>query len=68
MTVLGQRYFLCLLGLLWPFLPACSKRETASAPAEKILRISQRNEPATLDPQLATLPEGDLSTLESDER
>ncbi len=57
MTVLGQRYFLCLLGLLWPFLPACSKRETASAPAEKTLRISQRNEPATLDPQLATLPD-----------
>jgi len=42
---------------LWPFLPACSKRETATAPAEKILRISQRNEPATLDPQLATLPD-----------
>ncbi|MBI2814914.1 MAG: peptide ABC transporter substrate-binding protein [Opitutae bacterium] len=39
----------------------CSKRET-SAPAtpaapEKILRVSQRNEPATLDPQLATLPD-----------
>ena len=50
--------FLCLLCLLWPFIPACSKRETATAaPAEKILRISQRNEPATLDPQLATLPD-----------
>ncbi len=33
----------------------CSKRETPS-PGE-VLRISQRNEPATLDPQLATLPD-----------
>ena len=45
--------FLCLLGLLGPFLPACSKH----APATDVLRISQRNEPATLDPQLATLPD-----------
>ena len=29
----------------------------AAAPAEKILRLSQRNEPATLDPQRATLPD-----------
>ena len=50
-------WFLCFLCLLWPFLPACSKRDTAAAPTEKILRISQRNEPATLDPQLATLPD-----------
>ena len=36
----------------------CSKREAATPAApEKILRISQRNEPATLDPQLATLPD-----------
>ena len=48
---------LCFLCLLWPFLPACSKRETSATPAEKTLRISQRNEPATLDPQLATLPD-----------
>jgi len=34
---------------------SCSKRDPA--PAERILRISQRNEPATLDPQLATLPD-----------
>jgi oligopeptide transport system substrate-binding protein len=46
---------LCFLCFLWPFLPACSKRE-AAAPSQ-ILRISQRNEPATLDPQLATLPD-----------
>jgi|JI10StandDraft_1071094.scaffolds.fasta_scaffold201895_2 oligopeptide transport system substrate-binding protein len=52
-----QFTFLCFLCLLWPFLPGCSKRETSSTPAEKILRIAQRNEPATLDPQLATLPD-----------
>lgn len=44
----------CALGLV---LAGCSKRERAAAPVEKILRISQRNEPATLDPQLATLPD-----------
>jgi oligopeptide transport system substrate-binding protein len=64
----GKVYFLCFLRqsavalgvggcLLWPFLPACSKRNQVATPAEKILRISQRNEPATLDPQLATLPD-----------
>ena len=47
--------FLCFLCFLWPFLPACSKR--AIAPATQTLRIAQRNEPATLDPQLATLPD-----------
>lgn len=40
---------LCLLGA------GCSKR--TAAPAESVLRISQRNEPATLDPQRATLPD-----------
>jgi len=34
----------------------CSKRE-AYANSTDILRIAQRNEPATLDPQLATLPD-----------
>ncbi len=34
----------------------CSKRELPT-PTESVLRISQRNEPATLDPQLATLPD-----------
>jgi oligopeptide transport system substrate-binding protein len=58
MTVSRNRLFLCFLCFLWPFVPACSKRDSATAaPAEKILRISQRNEPATLDPQLATLPD-----------
>jgi oligopeptide transport system substrate-binding protein len=42
----------CLL-----LLAGCSRHEPAAAPAEKILRLSQRNEPATLDPQLATLPD-----------
>lgn len=48
------RLVLLLLG--WTLLAACTK--TAPAPtAEPVLRISQRNEPATLDPQLATLPD-----------
>jgi oligopeptide transport system substrate-binding protein len=51
------RLFAALLGLAAPWLTSCSKREAPSAPAENILRISQRNEPATLDPQLATLPD-----------
>ncbi len=33
----------------------CAKRE--APPTGQILRLSQRNEPATLDPQLATLPD-----------
>ena len=37
-------------------LGGCGRRE-ATAPAEHVLRISQRNEPATLDPQRATLPD-----------
>jgi oligopeptide transport system substrate-binding protein len=38
------------------FAPAgCAKRD--AAPDADVLRISQRNEPATLDPQLATLPD-----------
>ncbi|MBX3736462.1 MAG: peptide ABC transporter substrate-binding protein [Candidatus Didemnitutus sp.] len=32
-------------------------RRDAPAPTEQLLRISQRNEPATLDPHLATLPD-----------
>ncbi|MBA3849734.1 MAG: peptide ABC transporter substrate-binding protein [Opitutus sp.] len=46
-----------LPSVLW-LLPACSKQDTAiPASAEKLLRLSQRNEPATLDPHLATLPD-----------
>jgi len=55
MTALGHRYFLCFLCFLWPLLSACSKR--TAAPAESVLRVAQRNEPATLDPQRATLPD-----------
>ncbi len=57
-SMTARGYLWCFLCLLWPFMPGCSKRDKVSAaPAEKILRISQRNEPATLDPQLATLPD-----------
>ncbi|MDP2137047.1 MAG: peptide ABC transporter substrate-binding protein [Candidatus Didemnitutus sp.] len=43
-----------LVGLAALALGACAKRE---APEAQLLRISQRNEPATLDPHLATLPD-----------
>lgn len=56
MTNMSGRRFLCLLCLLWPWLSSCAKRE-AGAPPAQVLRIAQRNEPATLDPQLATLPD-----------
>ena len=55
MTSRGGSLFCAFLCFLWPFFPACSKRE--AAPTGQILRISQRNEPATLDPHLATLPD-----------
>lgn len=51
------RSLLCLLFFLWPCLVSCAKREASAATSGPILRISQRNEPATLDPQLATLPD-----------
>jgi oligopeptide transport system substrate-binding protein len=57
MTALGDRYFCAFLCLFVAINSGCSRREAATTPAEKILRISQRNEPATLDPQLATLPD-----------
>jgi oligopeptide transport system substrate-binding protein len=41
---------------LWPGLSGCSKRGPARE-APDVLRVAQRNEPATLDPQLATLPD-----------
>jgi oligopeptide transport system substrate-binding protein len=46
------------LGLcaIWVLGAGCTKRETSST-GSSVLRISQRNEPATLDPQLATLPD-----------
>lgn len=57
MTTFGGFPFLCFL---WPFLSGCSKHESSAAAAQatqNILRISHRNEPATTDPQLATLPD-----------
>lgn len=57
MTAPGGRIFCAFLCLFVAINSGCSKRETSATPAEKILRISQRNEPATLDPQLATLPD-----------
>lgn len=50
------RAALCLAALALLILaPACSRQNSdASAP---LLRVSQRNEPATLDPHLATLPD-----------
>jgi oligopeptide transport system substrate-binding protein len=53
----GARWLCAFACLLLATHSGCSKRESARAPAEKILRISQRNEPATLDPQRATLPD-----------
>jgi len=43
---------LCALVAAWA---GCERR--APAAAEPLLRVSQRNEPATLDPHLATLPD-----------
>lgn len=47
---------LCGLAGAWLLGAGCFKRE-ASADSTPFLRISQRNEPATLDPQQATLPD-----------
>jgi oligopeptide transport system substrate-binding protein len=44
-----------VLSLVLGSLIGCAKRSTT--PAGQVLRISQRNEPATLDPYLATLPD-----------
>lgn len=46
----------CCLGLLGPFLVSCAKSDQPSAAAQ-VLRVSQRNEPADLDPARATLPD-----------
>jgi oligopeptide transport system substrate-binding protein len=50
--------FLAALLCLWGLLAGCSKRETSSnSPEAQVLRLSQRNEPADLDPALVTLPD-----------
>ncbi len=47
---------LCAVALL--FVAACSKQPQPAAPDDStLLRLSLRNEPATLDPHLATLPD-----------
>ena len=54
MTVSGGFSFCVLLCVFVATHAGCSK--PAAAPGQ-VLRLSQRNEPATLDPQLATLPD-----------
>jgi len=57
MTI-SSRWVFCAFSCLFVAINSgCLKRESAPTPAEKILRLSQRNEPATLDPQRATLPD-----------
>lgn len=51
-----RSWALYALWALWGLCAGCTKRDPAADSAQ-ILRISQRNEPATLDPQLATLPD-----------
>lgn len=46
---------LLVLGAALPLLVACAKNNRTGEAG--VLRISQRNEPATLDPHLATLPD-----------
>lgn len=55
MTDIGDRFFCAFLCLFVAINSGCSKR--AASPTDHVLRISQRNEPATLDPQRATLPD-----------
>lgn len=49
-----NNWCITLLVFIALLLGACGRREAADA---TVLRISQRNEPATLDPHLATLPD-----------
>ena len=51
----GKVIALCLVALLFV---GCTKRDSAApAGGASILRLSQRNEPADLDPAIATLPD-----------
>lgn len=56
-------FFCAFSGLLVAIHSGCAKRESAAAPANpasasaKILRVSQRNEPADLDPAHVSLPD-----------
>src|SRR4051812_30984918 len=51
----GIRSLVALVGLA--LLSSCRREETAGKSAPQILRISQRNEPADLDPTIANLPD-----------
>ncbi len=53
-----SRFSLSLVAALSLLLGGCGKRETApGSSAPQVLRLSQRNEPADLDPVTATLPD-----------
>ena len=51
------RFLLCAVLVVFAALPACKKATLTTSSSEKTLRISQRNEPADLDPATATLPD-----------
>jgi oligopeptide transport system substrate-binding protein len=59
--LLLRAFFGAILSLVALLQTNCAKRESAapapSAPEPRVLRISQRNEPADLDPARATLPD-----------
>ena len=47
----------CALLCLFVAIHSGCKRTDSAAPAQQVLRISQRNEPADLDPATASLPD-----------
>ncbi|MBI3886774.1 MAG: peptide ABC transporter substrate-binding protein, partial [Opitutae bacterium] len=56
-TFLHRAILTLALTLVSLALTACTKPAPAATAPAQILRLSQRNEPADLDPQLATLPD-----------
>ncbi len=53
-----RRTQILLVALALAFLPGCTKRDSSSsAGTVQPLRLSQRNEPSSLDPALTTLPD-----------
>ena len=50
-------FFCALSCLLAVISSSCTKRDSASANEPQTLRLSQRNEPGSLDPALTTLPD-----------
>ncbi|AOS44891.1 Periplasmic oligopeptide-binding protein precursor [Lacunisphaera limnophila] len=55
-SISRRSWALCALGVLCGLGAGCTKTEPA-ADSRQVLRLAQRNEPATLDPHLATLPD-----------